>query len=161
MLVTSEVYRYRAVLMRARFDENRKKDLGEGRRLLACGQQELFETKHFQPKNCKCIYVVVSTNIHLMRMSLQLPIAPAAVPMSVRWSHQIGCLIIGIHWRRRSIQSTLPNVNSARKNMWLGGRSSTANQILRTYIIKNLAPRNNVVKSNNCFWSKQNGWTKL
>ncbi|EDW76108.1 NADH dehydrogenase [ubiquinone] 1 beta subcomplex subunit 9 [Drosophila tropicalis] len=45
------VYRYRAVQLRARFDENRNKDLGEGIRLLACGQKELFETKHFQPKN--------------------------------------------------------------------------------------------------------------
>ncbi|EDV33155.1 uncharacterized protein Dana_GF21668 [Drosophila ananassae] len=45
------VYRYRAVQLRARFDENRCKDLGEGIRLLACGQRELFETKHFQPRN--------------------------------------------------------------------------------------------------------------
>ncbi|BFF93776.1 NADH dehydrogenase [Drosophila madeirensis] len=44
-------YRYRAVQMRARFDENRNKDLGEGIRLLAVGQKELFETKHFQPRN--------------------------------------------------------------------------------------------------------------
>jgi len=60
MLATSEVFRYRAVLMRARFDENRKKDLGEGRRLLACGQQELFETKHFQPRNCMFTYALVT-----------------------------------------------------------------------------------------------------
>ncbi|XP_017047946.1 NADH dehydrogenase [ubiquinone] 1 beta subcomplex subunit 9 [Drosophila ficusphila] len=44
-------YRYRAVQLRARFDENCNKDLGEGIRLLACGKKELFETKHFQPRN--------------------------------------------------------------------------------------------------------------
>ncbi|KAI8043822.1 hypothetical protein M5D96_005160, partial [Drosophila gunungcola] len=44
-------YRYRAVQLRARFDENRRKDMGEGLRLLAAGQKELFETKHFQPRN--------------------------------------------------------------------------------------------------------------
>ncbi|TDG43350.1 hypothetical protein AWZ03_010218 [Drosophila navojoa] len=46
-----DVYRYRAVQMRARFDENKNKDVAEGMRLLASGQKELFETKHFQPRN--------------------------------------------------------------------------------------------------------------
>lgn len=49
----SEVFRYRAVLMRARFDENKCKDISEGIRLLALGQRELFETKHCQPRTCK------------------------------------------------------------------------------------------------------------
>ncbi|XP_052842602.1 NADH dehydrogenase [ubiquinone] 1 beta subcomplex subunit 9-like [Drosophila gunungcola] len=43
-------YRYRAVLLRARFDENRCKDMAEGVVLLACGEKELFETKHYQPR---------------------------------------------------------------------------------------------------------------
>jgi len=55
LMPISNVYRYRAVQLRARFDENRSKDLGEGIRLLACGQRELFETRHFQPRNCKQI----------------------------------------------------------------------------------------------------------
>ncbi|XP_023160613.1 NADH dehydrogenase [ubiquinone] 1 beta subcomplex subunit 9 [Drosophila hydei] len=45
-----DIYRYRAVQMRARFDENKRKDLAEGMRLLASGQKELFETKHYQPR---------------------------------------------------------------------------------------------------------------
>lgn len=50
--------------MRARFDENKNKDVAEGMRLLASGQKELFENKHFQPRNCKCEHLVrlVSSN---------------------------------------------------------------------------------------------------
>ncbi|XP_016977755.1 NADH dehydrogenase [ubiquinone] 1 beta subcomplex subunit 9-like [Drosophila rhopaloa] len=43
-------YRYQAVLLRARFDQNRCKDIGEGVSLVACGEKELFETKHYQPR---------------------------------------------------------------------------------------------------------------
>lgn len=57
----SEVFRYRAVLMRARFDENKCKDIAEGMRLLAIGQQELFETKHGQPRTCKVFANVLRT----------------------------------------------------------------------------------------------------
>lgn len=45
------IYRYRAVLLRQRFEKNRcVTDMAEASRLLAAGEQELFETKHFQPK---------------------------------------------------------------------------------------------------------------
>lgn len=61
IMAGSEVFRYRAVLMRARFDENKCKDIAEGMRLLAIGQQELFETKHGQPRTCKVFANVLRT----------------------------------------------------------------------------------------------------
>ncbi|XP_065357429.1 NADH dehydrogenase [ubiquinone] 1 beta subcomplex subunit 9 [Calliphora vicina] len=45
-----EVYRYRAVQMRHRFEENRKvTDMAKAAQLLAAGEQELFNTQHYQP----------------------------------------------------------------------------------------------------------------
>ncbi|KAH8414997.1 hypothetical protein KR215_004817 [Drosophila sulfurigaster] len=112
-----EVYRYRAVLMRARFDENRRKDLAEGMRLLACGQQELFETKHFQPRNCKLNMLRMMWNLSYIIVYLQLQIAPAAALLNAKSSHQIGCSTTGIRWRRHNIQSTSPSASSERRNM--------------------------------------------
>merc|ERR1711915_936166 len=45
------MYRYRAVLLRARFDENRDvKDLRVAQQLLDEGEKELFSLIHYQPK---------------------------------------------------------------------------------------------------------------
>lgn len=45
-----EVYRYRAVLLRQRFEENRNvTDMAKAAKLLAAGEQELFNTQHYQP----------------------------------------------------------------------------------------------------------------
>ncbi|XP_066954142.1 NADH dehydrogenase [ubiquinone] 1 beta subcomplex subunit 9 [Macrobrachium rosenbergii] len=45
------MYRYRAVLLRARFDENRDvKDLRVAQQLLEEGEKELFSLIHYQPK---------------------------------------------------------------------------------------------------------------
>jgi len=79
----SNEFRYRAVQLRARFDENRCKDLGEGTQILACAQKELFETKHFQPRNCK--QMAAGHRIYVSNMlSLQLPTAPVAAPSNER-----------------------------------------------------------------------------
>jgi len=44
------VYRFNAVIMRARFDENRDiKDMRKAKELIALGEEELFQTEHFQP----------------------------------------------------------------------------------------------------------------
>uniref|UniRef100_A0A7R9G0F1 NADH dehydrogenase [ubiquinone] 1 beta subcomplex subunit 9 n=2 Tax=Timema TaxID=61471 RepID=A0A7R9G0F1_TIMSH len=44
------IFRYHAVLHRARFDENRNlKDLRVAKELLAKGEEELFLTQHYQP----------------------------------------------------------------------------------------------------------------
>uniref|UniRef100_T1PHU2 NADH dehydrogenase [ubiquinone] 1 beta subcomplex subunit 9 n=1 Tax=Musca domestica TaxID=7370 RepID=T1PHU2_MUSDO len=45
-----EIYRYRAVQLRARFEENRNvTDMAKAVKLLAAGEQELFNTQHYQP----------------------------------------------------------------------------------------------------------------
>lgn len=45
-----EIYRYRAVQMRQRFEENRNvTDMAKAAQLLAAGEQELFNTQHYQP----------------------------------------------------------------------------------------------------------------
>lgn len=54
--------------MRARFEENRKvKDMAKAAHLLAAGEQELFNTQHYQPIKCKlCLELVYSIFILLM-----------------------------------------------------------------------------------------------
>lgn len=48
------MYRYQAVLMRARFDLNRnERDFRKAQDLLSGGEQELFEKQHTQPRKCK------------------------------------------------------------------------------------------------------------
>ncbi|XP_073823512.1 NADH dehydrogenase (ubiquinone) B22 subunit [Musca autumnalis] len=45
-----EIYRYRAVQLRQRFEENRNvTDMAKAAKLLAAGEQELFNTQHYQP----------------------------------------------------------------------------------------------------------------
>ncbi|XP_055923576.1 NADH dehydrogenase [ubiquinone] 1 beta subcomplex subunit 9 [Eupeodes corollae] len=45
------IFRYRAVLLRDRFDKNKNiTDMAEATRILEAGEKELFETQHFQPK---------------------------------------------------------------------------------------------------------------
>uniref|UniRef100_A0A1A9ZHA4 NADH dehydrogenase [ubiquinone] 1 beta subcomplex subunit 9 n=1 Tax=Glossina pallidipes TaxID=7398 RepID=A0A1A9ZHA4_GLOPL len=45
-----EIYRYRAVLLRKRFDDNRNvKDMAVAACLLEEGEKELFNTMHYQP----------------------------------------------------------------------------------------------------------------
>ncbi|CAO1406825.1 unnamed protein product [Diamesa serratosioi] len=45
------VYRYQAVMMRARFDENRnERDFRKAQDLLSGGEKELFENQHPQPR---------------------------------------------------------------------------------------------------------------
>nr|XP_045601939.1 NADH dehydrogenase [ubiquinone] 1 beta subcomplex subunit 9-like [Procambarus clarkii] len=45
------MFRYRAVLLRARFDEHKDvKDLRVARQLLEEGEKELFSLQHYQPK---------------------------------------------------------------------------------------------------------------
>ncbi|KAL5282046.1 NDUFB9 family protein [Megaselia abdita] len=45
------IYRYRAVILRKRFDDNKTvSDMRTASELLAAGEKELFETQHFQPK---------------------------------------------------------------------------------------------------------------
>ncbi|XP_075149628.1 NADH dehydrogenase (ubiquinone) B22 subunit [Haematobia irritans] len=45
-----EIYRYRAVQLRQRFEENRNvSDMAKAAKLLAAGEQELFNTQHYQP----------------------------------------------------------------------------------------------------------------
>lgn len=39
--------------MRARFDENVKKDLSKGVQLVEDGEKELFSKQHYQPKKCR------------------------------------------------------------------------------------------------------------
>ncbi|GFG35170.1 hypothetical protein Cfor_12746 [Coptotermes formosanus] len=47
----SEAFRYEAVLLRQRFEENRNvKDMRIAKQLLETGEQELFEKQHYQPK---------------------------------------------------------------------------------------------------------------
>ncbi|CAH1113592.1 unnamed protein product [Psylliodes chrysocephalus] len=46
-----EVYRYHAVLMRQRFDQNRNiKDTRSAKELVAKGESELFENSHWHPR---------------------------------------------------------------------------------------------------------------
>lgn len=48
------VYRYNAVIMRSRFDENRSVlDMRKAKELLALGEEELFKMQHYQPLKCK------------------------------------------------------------------------------------------------------------
>jgi hypothetical protein len=50
----SNVFRYQAVLLRARFDENAKiTDMSKAAELLKQGEEELFLTQHPIPKKCK------------------------------------------------------------------------------------------------------------
>ncbi|XP_055372159.1 NADH dehydrogenase [ubiquinone] 1 beta subcomplex subunit 9 [Condylostylus longicornis] len=45
------IFRYRAVLLRQRFEENRNvTDIRAASQLLADGEKELFETQHWQPR---------------------------------------------------------------------------------------------------------------
>ncbi|CAD7086004.1 unnamed protein product [Hermetia illucens] len=45
------IFRYRAVLLRQRFEENKNvNDPVKANELLLAGEKELFETQHFQPK---------------------------------------------------------------------------------------------------------------
>ena len=49
------MYRYRAVLLRARFDENKDiKDMMVAQQLLDEGEKELFSLIHYQPRQCEC-----------------------------------------------------------------------------------------------------------
>lgn len=49
-----EIYRYRAVLLRKRFDDNRNvKDMAVAACLLEEGEKELFNTMHYQPLKSK------------------------------------------------------------------------------------------------------------
>lgn len=51
-----EVFRYQAVLMRQRFEENRDiKDMRIARQLLENGEEEVFQKRHYQPKKCAII----------------------------------------------------------------------------------------------------------
>ncbi|PSN47288.1 NADH dehydrogenase [ubiquinone] 1 beta subcomplex subunit 9 [Blattella germanica] len=46
-----EVFRYEAVLLRQRFEENRDvKDMRKAKELLHIGEEELFKNQHYQPK---------------------------------------------------------------------------------------------------------------
>ncbi|XP_067625392.1 NADH dehydrogenase [ubiquinone] 1 beta subcomplex subunit 9 [Eurosta solidaginis] len=46
-----EIFRYRAVLLRQRFEKNRRvTDMAEAARLLDAGEKELFSIRHYQPK---------------------------------------------------------------------------------------------------------------
>jgi NADH dehydrogenase (ubiquinone) 1 beta subcomplex subunit 9 len=50
----SDVFRYEAVLLRQRFEENRDiKDVRIAEQLLESGEQELFKKQHYQPKKCE------------------------------------------------------------------------------------------------------------
>lgn len=50
----SDAFRYEAVLLRQRFEENRNvKDMRIAKQLLEDGEQELFEKQHYQPKKCE------------------------------------------------------------------------------------------------------------
>lgn len=52
----SDAFRYEAVLLRQRFEENRNvKDMRVAKQLLEDGEQELFKKQHYQPKKCKYI----------------------------------------------------------------------------------------------------------
>ncbi|XP_037958680.1 NADH dehydrogenase [ubiquinone] 1 beta subcomplex subunit 9 [Teleopsis dalmanni] len=44
------IFRYRAVLLRQRFEENRCVDMATAVSLLKQGEQEVFETQHYQPR---------------------------------------------------------------------------------------------------------------
>lgn len=53
LLFFRHIFRYEAVLLRARFDENKNvKDARQAQKLLIDGERELFEKQHFQPKKC-------------------------------------------------------------------------------------------------------------
>ena len=53
------MYRYRAVLLRARFDENKDiKDMRVAQQLLDEGEKELFSVIHYQPRQCEYSLIV-------------------------------------------------------------------------------------------------------
>lgn len=53
-LISSHVYRYQAVLLRARFDEHAKEpDMRRAVQLLKEGEEELFSKQHPIPRACK------------------------------------------------------------------------------------------------------------
>lgn len=48
------VFRYQAVLMRQRFEENRNiNDMRIAKDLVARGEEELWKTQHWNPRKCK------------------------------------------------------------------------------------------------------------
>jgi hypothetical protein len=50
----SDAFRYEAVLLRQRFEENRNvRDMRVAKQLLEEGEQELFKKQHYQPKKCE------------------------------------------------------------------------------------------------------------
>lgn len=54
------LYRYHAVLLRARFDENKDEfDMVKAKQLLADGEEELFLKRHPQPFKCKHHYYTI------------------------------------------------------------------------------------------------------
>lgn len=63
-----EVYRYQAVLMRQRFDQNKDvKDMRIAKDLLLKGEEELFQKQHWLPRKCKnCYYQFVINNCKIL-----------------------------------------------------------------------------------------------
>jgi NADH dehydrogenase (ubiquinone) 1 beta subcomplex subunit 9 len=50
------MFRYQAVIMRERFDQNRNiVDFRRAQQIVAEGEKELFEKQHYQPKKCMFI----------------------------------------------------------------------------------------------------------
>lgn len=63
-------FRYRAVLMRDRFDKTRSViDERRALKLVEDGEQELFENQHYQPRQCK-VYICHKINFHLILICL-------------------------------------------------------------------------------------------
>lgn len=113
------------------------------RKLVQEGEDELFEKAHPQPIGCKyfdvyCDSVLFSCpSFSLLNViwNFQLQTVLAVLIMVDRWSYQIGFLIIGIHWKRHNIPTTLPDVNNVKKNMWFGGKNNTEKRKHRETII--------------------------
>lgn len=52
--VSRDIFRYEATLLRHRFDLNKdEKDPRVAQKLLAEGEEELFQNMHYQPRQCK------------------------------------------------------------------------------------------------------------
>lgn len=126
-----DVFRYQAVLMRDRFDQNKDiKDLVLAKSLLEQGEQELFKNLHWHPKKCKCYTPqLVST---LVIFALQFPIRLVVWLTKGKLYPLTGWWTIGILWKKPSIQSILLAGNSAKRSLLNCGSSSTVNLQLVT-----------------------------
>jgi len=62
------IYRFNAVLLRQRFEENRNVlDMRQAKELLELGEEELLRNQHYQPMKCKgsIISIVLHVTLHL------------------------------------------------------------------------------------------------